>query len=114
MKPKKLALILSLAILLCLIWNVSAVVDFSQLINKIKTVVCDKIYKVVAGVIGAVAAIMIVIAGLKWIASENDPSQRKQAKDMMIMVLIGLILLAIGYQLIGDMGFTPCPSTSTP
>lgn len=43
----------------------------------------------------AVAAVVMVLAGIKWTASENDPGARKAAKDAMIHAIVGLIIISI-------------------
>lgn len=42
-----------------------------------------------------VAAVVMVIAGIKWIGSENDPGARKAAKDTMVHAIVGLIIVMI-------------------
>lgn len=59
---------------------------------------CDNIFNLLIGLVGAVASVVIVIAGIKWTASENDPSARKQAKDAILHAMIGMIVLTVAYQ----------------
>jgi len=44
---------------------------------------------------GAIASIVIVSAGLKWVSSGDDPGARKQAKQMIIHAVVGLIIILL-------------------
>lgn len=43
----------------------------------------------------AIAALVIVIAGIKWIASGDDASARGSAKNSIIHAIIGLVIVII-------------------
>jgi len=49
-------------------------------------------FKLVAA---ALAALVFVAAGVQWIYNADDPGKRKAAKDIMIHVIIGLIIIGI-------------------
>lgn len=88
--------------------DVSAL-DYNKIVDKVKVVVCDTIFPQISTVAAAVASLICVIAGLKWVASENDPGARKQAKDMFIHALVGLLIIIVimgvlstGFKDLGD------------
>jgi hypothetical protein len=60
-------------------------------------------------IVGALAAVIFAAAGLRWVASRDDPGKRKQARDTMVHALIGLVIVAIADALVGAMGsFRTC------
>ncbi len=46
-------------------------------------------------VVGAVAVLFAIIAGFKYITSGGDPSAVKSAKDTLLYVIIGLVIVAL-------------------
>jgi hypothetical protein len=52
----------------------------------------SNILSVVFGVLGAIALLMIVISGLRYITSAGDPQKASKAKDGIIYALVGLML----------------------
>ena len=46
-------------------------------------------------VVGAVAVIFAIVAGFKYITSGGDPSAVKSAKDTLLYVVIGLVIVAL-------------------
>ena len=73
--------------------------DLTGIQNSLASLICG-IYSVFVGIAGAVASLVFVIAGVKWIASENDPGARKQAKDIMVQALVGLIIILVANDII--------------
>jgi hypothetical protein len=51
-------------------------------------------------IIGAVAILMIVIAGLRYIMARGTPEKITQAKNMILYSVIGLILAASAYSIV--------------
>jgi len=47
------------------------------------------------------AMLMIAYAGLRWVASREDPEPRHLAKDIIKYVLIGLIVIALARFFVG-------------
>ncbi|MDD5111991.1 MAG: TrbC/VirB2 family protein [Candidatus Altiarchaeota archaeon] len=88
---KRLGLCL-LVLLLCASF-VSAAFT-ADVILKVGNVVCG-FYDVFKSIATGVAAVVMVIAGVKWVASENDPGARKAAKDTMVHAIVGLIIVTI-------------------
>jgi hypothetical protein len=92
--------------------------DWKQMIiNKVTGIICS-FFRTFYYIAGAIASLVIVIAGVKWAASENDPGARKQAKDAIIHAIIGLILVILVSQLvkqvIGTEGCTGGPTLGGP
>lgn len=64
--------------------------------NAVWPIICTHIFDLIAGIATAVASLVTVLAGIKWVASENDPGARKQAKDVFVHAMVGLILIVVG------------------
>ena len=50
--------------------------------------------------IGAIAVIMIVIGGLRYVTSNGDSSATKGAKDTILYAVIGLIVAILAYAIV--------------
>jgi hypothetical protein len=50
------------------------------------------ILQIVFGIIGAIALLMIVVSGLRYILSGGNPDRISKAKDGIIFALIGLLV----------------------
>jgi hypothetical protein len=50
--------------------------------------------------IGAIGLILIMIAGLRYITSQGDPSKITQAKNMVLYTLIGVIIAALAASIV--------------
>jgi Type IV secretion system pilin len=57
------------------------------------------ILSIVFGIVGALALLMLVVSGLRYVISGGDPSRISKAKDGIIYALVGL-LIAIAAQAI--------------
>lgn len=80
-------------IALILLIGTAGAITGSDLVQPVYDLVC--LFKdVVEETIGALAAMFFVYAGIKWLLSE-ETEEKLLARDIMIHVLIGLILLAI-------------------
>jgi hypothetical protein len=51
-------------------------------------------------VIGAVAVLMVIIGGLRYVLSGGDSAGVKSAKDTILYALIGVIVAALAYALV--------------
>lgn len=51
-------------------------------------------------IIGAVAFLVIVIAGMQYVLSQGDPQTTKRAKDMVIYALVGLVLAIVAQSIV--------------
>lgn len=50
--------------------------------------------------LGAIAVLMVVIAGLRYIFARGDAEKVKQAKNMIQYSVIGLIISALAYSIV--------------
>lgn len=51
-------------------------------------------------VAGAIAVIIIIVGGLTYITSSGDSSRIKQAKDIILYAVIGLIVAILAYAIV--------------
>jgi type IV secretory pathway VirB2 component (pilin) len=49
---------------------------------------------------GAVAVIIIVIAGLRYITSTGDATRVKQSKDTLMYAIVGLVVVILAYAIV--------------
>lgn len=96
----KLSRIIKVLVVVLLIAASMADADMTAIVQPIKDALCG-LYCVIFGVAGFIASLVFLLAGLKWIGSADDPSGRKQAKDTMIFVVVGLIIIAIANNIVG-------------
>jgi len=70
-----------------------------EIVNVIRNIVCI-IVQAFVDIAGALAALVFVSAGVKYILARNSAEDRKKARDTMMHAIIGLILLAISQPLV--------------
>ncbi len=51
-------------------------------------------------VIGAVAVVMVIIGGLRYVVSGGDASSTKAAKDTILYAIIGVVIAAFSYAIV--------------
>ncbi len=51
-------------------------------------------------IIGAIAVLMIIIGGLRYVISGGDSSQTKSAKDTVLYAVIGLVIAVMSYAIV--------------
>lgn len=59
------------------------------------------IVNIVFGIAGSLALLFIVIGSLRYIISRGDPQATAQAKNTIIYALVGLIVTALAYSIVG-------------
>lgn len=69
------------------------------IVAPVSTVVCLVYVLVVYGA-GFVGSLMIVVYGVKWLTSAENPDERKQAKHSITTVFLGLIVIVVAYGII--------------
>ena len=62
------------------------------------TLVTDLV-KIVLGLMGLVAVIIVLYAGFIWMTAQGDEDKVKKAKDMLKNGVIGLIIIVLAYTL---------------
>jgi len=58
------------------------------------------LYQVFLAIAGAAATIYIVLQGLRWTASRDDPKQRKEILDRIKNILVGLLIILLAAALV--------------
>lgn len=58
------------------------------------------IIKVVISILGIVAIVVIVFAGVRFATSSGDPALAKQARDMMVYAIIGLVVALLAFAIV--------------
>jgi len=53
------------------------------------------ILNIVLGIMGAIAFLMLIIAGLRYTISQGDPGKVSEAKQMIVYTLVGLLVIAL-------------------
>jgi hypothetical protein len=48
-----------------------------------------------SAIVGIIAVVMIIVGGLKFIASQGDPTQMNNAKNTLIFAAVGLVIVAL-------------------
>lgn len=67
------------------------------------------IFNVIAMITGLIAVLMLTLAGIQWVGSEIDPQARQKAKERIVNVMIGLILVLVAIGIVYAVtGETPC------
>lgn len=59
-----------------------------------------KILKIVFGIFGAIAVIIVTVAGIQYVMSQGDPQATGKAKSAIIDALIGLLITILAYSII--------------
>lgn len=67
----------------------------TSLEDQIKTIT-----NVLLFIIGAIAVIMIIIGGIRYVTSNGDASQTKAAKDTILYAVIGVIVAILAYAIV--------------
>ncbi len=102
MKPfplinKKIALILLVSLLLLTLLPSIANAQLSAALATIQTKVTEfacTIYRIIQAVVGVLAILMIILAGLKWMTSD-DPDSRNEAKSRILYVIVGVVVVLL-------------------
>ncbi|MFZ1360796.1 MAG: pilin [Candidatus Saccharimonadales bacterium] len=66
-----------------------------KLEDQIKTIT-----NVLLFLIGAIAVIMIIIGGIRYVTSNGDANQTKAAKDTIMYAVIGLVVAILAYAIV--------------
>lgn len=76
------------------------------------TGVFSKISSVLLFIVGAIAVIMIVIGGLRYVVSGGDASQVQAAKNTILYALVGVIIAILAYAAVNFVVNSFVPSAS--
>ena len=75
--------------------------------------VFSKISSVLLFIVGAIAVIMIVIGGLRYVISGGDASQVQSAKNTILYALVGIIVAILAYAAVNFVVNSFVPGSST-
>ena len=75
--------------------------------------VFSKISSVLLFIVGAIAVIMIVIGGLRYVISGGDASQVQSAKNTILYALVGIIVAILAYAAVNFVVNSFIPGSST-
>jgi hypothetical protein len=56
----------------------------------------ERVINLLSIIIGGIAAIVLVVAGIMYVASGGDPNNTKRAKDAILYAIIGLVVAIAG------------------
>ena len=74
--------------------------------------VFSKISSVLLFIVGAIAVIMIVIGGLRYVISGGDASQVQAAKNTILYALVGVIIAILAYAAVNFVVSSFVPTSS--
>lgn len=60
----------------------------------------DNILKLVFGVAGAVALLIVTIAGFKYVLSQGNPQETAKAKNTILYAIIGLVICVSAFAIV--------------
>lgn len=63
-------------------------------------VVATNIFQIIISLLGIIAVLMIVVAGQRYITSNGEPEKIKQARNMIVYSLIGLIIAILAFAIV--------------
>ncbi len=99
---KKMILLLALVLIVSLVPMVSAEIELSETLSSDDEDAFDEIlepvmdiYNFIKYIATAVAALVLVGAGILFMLSGTDPRKREQAKSMVMYVVMGLVIIWI-------------------
>lgn len=87
-----------------LIFNLASIINKNQVdIPKqdLNASTTESVLKVVFGIAGGIALIVIALGGLRYINSLGNAQNVAKAKDTILYALIGLVVCILGYAIVG-------------
>ena len=82
-----------------LVMAIGTVAAQTTVVSLINALIC-RLITILWGVSAAVATIVIVIAGIRWIGSSEDAGARAQAKSTIVHAIIGLIIVIVALSIV--------------
>jgi hypothetical protein len=99
-KKLKIALMLGVLLLTNLGMVLGSPAEDADLVKlKLACLIC-RIVTLFLFVAGGIAALVIVIAGIRWVGSGEDPGARTAAKSSIISAIVGLIIIVLAVYLV--------------
>ncbi len=97
MKRKVIAVTLSAS---ALMFPLGAYAETIPQINTSLSAIIQNVTNWVLGIAGAVAVLMLVIGGVRYIISAGNPTQAEGAKKTIIYALVGIAIIALSLVLV--------------
>ncbi|MFH0859712.1 MAG: pilin [Candidatus Altiarchaeota archaeon] len=112
MKPStqlnRTCVICALAFLAVLICSADAqTITPQSIFVPVSSIVCT-FRRAIVEIVGALASVIFVISGIRWIWSQDDPGKRKSAKDAMVHAIVGLIIIGVADEIVQSFNFVGC------
>ncbi|RLI90494.1 MAG: hypothetical protein DRO89_05760 [Candidatus Altiarchaeales archaeon] len=82
-----------------LVMAIGTVAAQTTVVSLINALIC-RLITILWGVSAAVATIVMVIAGIRWIGSSEDAGARAQAKSTIVHAIIGLIIVIVALSIV--------------
>ncbi|MBA3757250.1 hypothetical protein H0X09_00060 [Candidatus Saccharibacteria bacterium] len=60
----------------------------------------DKIFALVYVILGALAVLLFVVAGLRYITAQGDPAKIAQSKMRLLHIAVGLVIAALAVAIV--------------
>jgi len=107
---------LKLAAIMLILFSVNALaqtLDYQGISTPVIAILCGLWdgFKLIAG---ALATLVFIVAGVQWIYNADDPSKRKAAKEIMVHVIVGLIIVGISNEMAVTVSSTFAACSPTP
>lgn len=74
-------------------------VDVGDVKKRIACMIC-RVMNIFFYIAGGIAALIIVIAGIRWVGSGEDPGARAASKSSIISAIVGLIIIVMAVYLV--------------
>ncbi|MFA5004363.1 MAG: pilin [Candidatus Saccharimonadales bacterium] len=86
------------------IYHYLAQIDTNSLPNHgngdVASTALSTVLQIVFGVTGAIALLVITIAGFRYVVSQGDPNSVAQAKNTIIYALVGLLISIAAFSIV--------------
>lgn len=68
--------------------------------NKSLTGSLSTIVNVLLFILGAIAVIMVVVGGIRYVTSDGDPGKAKSARDTILYAIVGIVVALLAYAIV--------------
>ncbi len=89
-------------IILISIVNAQISTDIEAIKERVIEVACT-ILVIIEGIVGFIAVLMFILAGIKWIISE-DPHERAEVKEKLVHIIVGVIIVILALEIANVIG----------
>ena len=102
MKTRKTILLVIAVIILSTAYASAQDITRQRIAGALMTVrpIMSTLCKALKHIGGALASLIFLWAAIRWIMSRDEPAKRKQAKDMMVAVIIGILIVGLAISIV--------------